>query len=54
MISMDHDDILISPESRGSSVKVDTRLRAGQSGFNFRHEPWRNFFLFTTASRPAL
>jgi len=40
-------------DSRGSSVNIKTRLRAGRLGFNSRQGQWRNFFL-VTASRPAL
>jgi hypothetical protein len=39
-------------QSRGSSVNTVTELGAGQSEFDFQQE--QGFFLFTTASRPAL
>jgi len=47
-------DITILLHSRGSSVTIGTRLRAGQSGFNSRQGQLRDFFLFAAASRPAL
>jgi hypothetical protein len=40
--------------SRGSSVSTETKLRAGQQGFNSRQEQWWDFFLFANSSRPAL
>jgi hypothetical protein len=40
---------------RDSSVSIVIRLRVGRSGFNYRQvQWWEEFFLFTTASRPAL
>jgi hypothetical protein len=44
----------IISRSRGSSVSIVTMLRAGRPGFDFRRGQWRDFFLFATASRPAL
>jgi hypothetical protein len=40
--------------NRGSSVDIVTRLQAERPGFNYQKRQGRDFFLFTTASRPVL
>jgi hypothetical protein len=40
--------------SRGSSVDIETRLRAGLPGFSYQQGAVMEFFVFATASRPAV